>query len=341
MKIPKPMRRGHAWRIQFMYGGERYSGTFDTEVEAKEWSARKILEIKDAERRQESGELPKHTLTELIDQYLIAVSVKKRGHRWESLRLTSFKRNNSALCAKNLIDIKRTDIATWRDLRARQVSDGTVLREIGLIASVFSYAIDELEWLKISPTYKVKRPRQPKARDRRISDADIDALLEATGYERGTPPLTPRHRVAWCFLFAIETAMRAGEIVGMHWSDIDGHSIHIAKTKTDRPRTIPIFDSVKPLLEAVRGLDDERVIPITSQSLDTLFRRYRDKAGLDGLHFHDTRHEAITRLVQFLDVEDTAKISGHTNIKELVLTYYNPTVQELADKVNKGRAKSA
>jgi integrase len=71
----------------------------------------------------------------------------------------------------------------------------------------------------------------------------------------------------------------------------------------------------------------------SSASADALFRKIRARAGIDGLHFHDTRHEAITRLAKKLDVLPLARMTGHKNIQEL-MTYYNATASEIAERLD-------
>ena len=62
----------------------------------------------------------------------------------------------------------------------------------------------------------------------------------------------------------------------------------------------------------------------------------RDEAGLSHINFHDTRHEAITRMVRNrkLPVEVLAKITGHKTINILINTYYNPNAQDLVEMFN-------
>ena len=48
-----------------------------------------------------------------------------------------------------------------------------------------------------------------------------------------------------------------------------------------------------------------------------------------GLTFHDTRHEAITRLAKKLHPLDLARMTGHTNLQEL-MTYYNESAADVA-----------
>ena len=54
-----------------------------------------------------------------------------------------------------------------------------------------------------------------RPRDRRISDAEVEAILLGLDYERGSVPTRKPHRAAVAFLLALETAMRAGEICGL------------------------------------------------------------------------------------------------------------------------------
>jgi len=64
--------------------------------------------------------------------------------------------------------------------------------------------------------------------------------------------------------------------------------------------------------------------------------RAKKRAGLPHINFHDSRHEAITRMVKVrkLPVEVLAKITGHKTISMLVNTYYNPDAQDLVEMFN-------
>ena len=63
----------------------------------------------------------------------------------------------------------------------------------------------------------------------------------------------------------------------------------------------------------------------------------KGKLKINDLTFHDTRHEAISRMVKNakLTVEVLAKITGHKTISILINTYYNPDIEELANHLHK------
>jgi len=83
------------------------------------------------------------------------------------------------------------------------------------------------------------------------------------------------------------------------------------------------------LIERMRGWDETLVFGLKSASLDALFRRYRERAGLSGFTWHDARHTAATRLAGRVDVLTLCKIFGWSSTK-MALTYYNPSASDIA-----------
>ncbi|MFA9203636.1 MAG: tyrosine-type recombinase/integrase [Flavobacteriales bacterium] len=80
------------------------------------------------------------------------------------------------------------------------------------------------------------------------------------------------------------------------------------------------------------------MLTITSASLSTMFRRFRDELKIEGLRFHDLRHESITRMAQIIkNPADLQKITGHTDVNILVNVYYNPTPTEVAMRLRGGK----
>ena len=72
------------------------------------------------------------------------------------------------------------------------------------------------------------------------------------------------------------------------------------------------------------------MLGVTAGTVSTIFRKAVSDAGIDNLKFHDSRHEATTRLAQRLMVLDLARVTGHRDIRQL-MTYYNKNARELAD----------
>lgn len=54
---------------------------------------------------------------------------------------------------------------------------------------------------------------------------------------------------------------------------------------------------------------------------------------IDDLHFHDTRHTAITRLAKIFNVLELARIVGHRDLRNLQI-YFNMTAEDMAKKLD-------
>ena len=119
--------------------------------------------------------------------------------------------------------------------------------------------------------------------------------------------------------------MRAGAISGLRAGDVNGSVARLKMTKNGFPRNSPACVRYENL-----GHGPKR--GITTGMLDTIFRAARVPASIDGLAFHDTRHEAITRLAGKLNGIDLARTVNHYDIKHLQ-TYYNPTAEDIAKKL--------
>ncbi|WP_211228131.1 site-specific integrase [Azovibrio restrictus] len=177
----------------------------------------------------------------------------------------------------------------------------------------------------------VRKPKAPLPRDRRISQLEIDKLLLAFGYIQGQPPRATTARVGAAFLFAIETAMRAGEICSLQWANIEGPVAHLPITKNGFPRSVPLSPGAIKILESLPR-DTAMVFNLQPSQLDALFRKARARALIDDLHFHDTRHEAITRLARKLDVLDLARMVGIRDLR-ILMVYYNAQPDEIARRL--------
>jgi integrase len=296
------------------------SRTFATRQQAVDWVAQVEDDI--ATGKQRAGR-----------QSWVAASEKWRATRTltrsDETRLRAIGRQEWA--QGPLSALTPETLSGWRDARLSTVSPATVAREMTTIRSVIEFARRDLGWLSVNPIRDVRSPPEPPARRRLITDDELSAILKALGYT-GTVT-TVRHEVAVALLLALETAMRAGELLGLRWSDVAGNVATLPKTKNGDQRQVPLSSRAVALLESMRGrrLDhvrvlrtDWRIFHIDPDSLDVLFRRARKEAGLHGFTFHDSRATAITRLAQVLSPLELARMVGHRDLSSLLLYYAAP-----------------
>ena len=313
-------RVGKRWKAVIRRKGyPKKTKTFDTKREAAAWAAR--FEENLAASYDESA-LSRLTFAMILSRYRDEMTPSKKSSRTETLRINRFLRDFPRLCNRPVPDITPSDIARWRDQRLKNVSRASVNREWNTLSAAYNHAIRG--WgipLPENPFRRVARPEKGKARNTIISSEQQTEIVRALSYTRGEQPQTSRQTAAWCFLFALETAMRAGEILKLQSGDITGRIALLRDTKNGEDRRVPLSSAALDLLSL---LPDGLPVPITAQSLDVLFRRYRP-AELGHIHFHDTRHTALTKLAKKINNPmDLAKISGHKDLKILLNTYYNP-----------------
>ncbi|WP_254436890.1 tyrosine-type recombinase/integrase [Ruegeria arenilitoris] len=267
------------------------------------------------------------TIGDLFDRYAREVSPKKRGARWETIRLEKLGRDRIARL--QLGEVAAKDFADWRDRRLLEVAPASVIREMQLVTSVLNTARKEWGLLPDNPLADVRKPKKPPPRDRLPTKNEIEMLRHCAGEDLSKATARAFH----AFLFALETGMRAGEITGLQWEnvDLDRRVARLEYTKNGRPRDVPLSSEAVRLLEALPELNP--VFGLSSRQLDVLYRKSRDKAGIKGLTFHDTRHAAITSLSKKLEVLALAKMVGHTDIK-MLMVYYDESAEELARRLD-------
>src|SRR5690625_2546620 len=316
--------------VHFVINGrsKRKTKTFPTRREAAAWAHEQESKKEKETRRQ----ITDYTLLDAIRKYSAAVSPTQKGKRWEQIRLLAFEKEKLPL-NKPLYKIQSSDIAAFRDNRLKTVSNSTVNRELTLLSSVFRVAKIEWNWTDHNPCRLIRKPPNPRHRERVIEWWELKRLLRELGYDpRKKRPETTIEAVGIATLLALRTGMRAGEITNLRWSEVYARHCHLPDTKTNTPRDVPLTRKTLRLLNKMRGWNDDMVFGFKMQTLSTLFRRYRQRAGLEGFTFHDTRHTAATMLARKVDVLDLCKIFGWKNTK-MALVYYNPAVESLVDKL--------
>jgi integrase len=318
-------KRGNRWSAEVCVNGVREASTHSTKAAAQMWARDRELELRDP-----GYAIKNKTAADVFDRYAREVSPGKGGTRWELLRLAAFEADPVGKVP--LTELNASHIAQWRDRRLKSVKSSTVNREWNLMSAAFSVARKEWLWLRENPMQNVKRPKDPEPRDRRILNDEIDRICLALGFDGVGPVESVQQRCAVAFLFAIETAMRAGEICSLRRDLVEGRVAHLPKTKNGTSRRVPLSTRAIELLGMLPDLD-ESCFGLTARQLDVNFRKGRDRSGIENLVFHDTRHEATTRLAKVFSVLELARVTGHKDLKKLMI-YFNETAENLAEQLD-------
>jgi integrase len=331
-------QRDGKWRAKVRRKGfPTESATFDTKGEARSWAIQ--LEAEMVGRRH--GKIIQRTVVQALEKFRDDVSPQHGGHQWESVRLNKLAQE-LPFKHRLLSEVQPVDIAAWRDAALAGTDDrkplkpASVRREWTLLRSMFEIARKEWGWVADNPMSEVKRPPKPGDRKQKWSPDEIERVVMALGYERWNRPTTIGHHVALAFLFALETAMRQGEICGLTWEHVhlDDRFVHLPKTKNGDERDVPLSTPAAEILRIYDRLKrTETVFSLETSQVDANFRKAKTRAGIADLHFHDSRANAIELLSKKLEILDLARVVGHRDLKSLMI-YYRKSVTEIAKRLD-------
>jgi integrase len=230
----------------------------------------------------------------------------------------------------SLANLNASRIAAYRDERLKQVSNGTVIRELAYLSSIINHARREWGINTPNPVQHVRKPPSPAGRTRKLSGDERSSLLAA---------LEPKGRQnIWTRLIvilALETAMRRSELLSLRWENIDltCQAALLPDTKNGTPRTVPLSTAAVELLESLPRNISGEVFPVKYFTLDAAFKRAVKRAGLKDFHFHDLRHTAITAMAEKLpNLIELSAVTGHKSFS-MLKRYYHPDVHTLARKL--------
>ena len=326
---------GVKFTAQIRRKGVSESKTFSSMTRARLWAAQRESELTDIAE----GQIPRHTLGEAFERYSKEVSPQKRGGRWEKIRLDALPNTGQQLLKTNLPlqSVLPALLAQWRDARMLEVTPGTVLRELGLLSAVFQRCVREWGWMRENPVKAIAKPPAPPHRDKLLTRAEIRKVLRQLTSNKDTTSA----RIGIAFLFALRTGMRAGEICGLRWHDIDDKTAFLPNTKNGTARHVPLSRKANLVLRRLYPagknrieIDDKSVFGLTPGTLDALFRRARTRAGLSGFTFHDSRHHFCTYAARKLTPFELARVMGHKDLK-MTMRYYNESASNIAAKLDK------
>lgn len=323
-------KRGKVWFVQVRRKGITRCSSHHTKYEAQAWAVKTEAEILSGNIINPSTD--HHSLRDALQRYADEVSCKRRGERWERIRLGRFCRD--PLADTDLLDVTPDMLGKWRDDRLKEVQAGTVLREITLLSAVFEIARKEWRWVSSNPWKDVRKPSKPRHRERLVDPREAERIVLHLGYTDDSIIITHKQQTAVAFLFAIETAMRCGEITSLKWRDVDldRRVATLRITKNGDSRQVPLSARAVDLLRKLKGVDLERCFTVSEGVCSVLFYRAKTELGIEDLHFHDSRAEALTRLSKKLEVLELARMVGHRDVRSLMF-YYRESAEELAKKL--------
>lgn len=308
------------------------SKTFRTKRDAEDWSRRTEDEmVRGVYIERNTSE--RLTLESALKRYLSEVSPTKAAKTHQGEQATA-KILISRLGKYSLAALSTDVIADYRDARLAEktrrgtlTSNNSVRLELALLSHLFTVAIQE--WrigLPFNPVANIRKPSPGQGRDRRLSSEEERRLLTAVN-NHCNPML------GWIVRIALETTMRSSEVSGLRRGqvDLDRRVVRLTQTKNGDTRTVPLSLAATALFKQalahpIRPIDCDLIFfgepgrdgKRRAYAFTKIWGSLKKSLGLADLHFHDLRHEAVSRLVEGgLSDQEVSAISGHKSMQML------------------------
>lgn len=322
------LKIGDSWRAQIRRKGhQQITETFPNKVLAVKW-ARQIEAEMDSKRFKDARGLANITLKELIVRYREEIGAEHPFGKNKSAVLATWEREHGALTLEEITDDYLTTFV--RNRRKGGASGVTIGIDLTYLAGVFKTAAQLWKLPVSQEPFKVARANmghlkittKSKERKRRPTAKELTDLCDYLD-KRSSLPMRD------IINFAVESAMRIDEITRLRWVDLNETDRTILIRDRKHPREKEGNDQEVPLLgqtfEIVcrqprpeRPTAACRIFPVLTDTVSTIFPRAKVALGIVDLHFHDLRHEGVSRLFeQGYQIPEVALMSGHRDWKML------------------------
>lgn len=313
--------------------------TFLRKTEARQWAHSLEAAIRDG-RYFPASEATRHTFAETADRYLLEVAPQRpKSLKKATFHLTYWKRKIGGLALSEITPSRivacRNELLGQTTCRNKLRANATVVRYLAALSHVFTVATKDWQWASENPVMKISKPREPRGRERFLTDEERERLLDACRAS-GSRYLLP------VVVLAISTGMRRGEIMNLKWSDVNFSRsvIVLTETKNGTSRSVPLVGLAHRLLEGLSDLqrDDTALIfygGVKTKPMD--LKRPWDAAlraaKLDNFRFHDLRHTAASYLaMNGATTMEIAEVLGHKTLA-MVKRYSHLTSSHTASVV--------
>lgn len=317
------------WQARVQRKGQQpVSKSFQSKEDAQRWARQIEAEIDKGSYTNIA--LAERTLfKDVIERYVQEVTLKTRSMKEDAYRLRALARHPIAnLRMTALTPIK---VAEYRDERLGIVAPCSVIRELSYFSSIINHARREWGITMVNPVPLVKKPATPQGRNRILTEEELSRLYLAL-----TPKIkSSNHWILPLTQFALESAMRQGEILGLRWEHVDlqRRIAFIPLTKNGEPRTVPLSSAAIEILKKLPRNLNGTVFPVNRTTLSAAIDKARARAEIKDFHFHDLRHMAITQLAEKLpNLIELSAVSGHKSLA-MLKRYYHPNPELLAEKL--------
>ena len=308
------------------------------------------------------------TVSELCQEYLTAKSVDIREATLDKVRRVIRSSIEPYLYTYRVDKLTPAILQGWKKaLAERDLSFDTRKKYYSTLNSILRFAVKQ-DYIKENPLDRVGGFRNAYPEDPQEKLHYYTKEQFAQYISRAKIKAQNENNILWWgvytfFCLAFFTGARKGEINALRWSDIDGGTMRIRRSVSQKikggdrftpPKNKSSFRDVKlpdRLLEILaeqkerqasrRGFSENDLVCggkacLRDSSIERANTLFAQEAGLPHIRIHDFRHTHATLLInEGINVQEIARRLGHSDIKMTWNTYSHlyPVEEERALKI--------
>lgn len=318
----------HTAQIRIMREGVKVyqeSQTFDRKPAAKAWVKKREAELAQPgalERLSRKGV----ALRDIIEHYIAEQDKIELLARTRRATLRAIGRTwLGDVVDRDITSQVLVDYVLWRmSPEGGGVAPQTTSNDLSHLSSVLNVARPawgyDIDLHAMGDARRVLRGMRVrtkgKQRDRRPELSELDLLLQHFFMASARRPSSTN--MPKVLGFALYSARRQDEIVRIRWDDLDEENQRVLVRDMKNPgQTIGnnvwchLPDEAWAILQSMPRVCPE-IFPYTAGNVSINFTRACQFFGIEDLHFHDLRHEGISRLFEMgWDIPRVSSVSGH------------------------------
>ncbi|MCK9917934.1 site-specific integrase [Microbacteriaceae bacterium K1510] len=294
----------------------REAQTFERKQAAFAW-----LEKREAELKRPGGLAPRHDppFGETVERYEEELNGAMGDTKAACLRKVRESKLARLKCSEITSD-KIVEFAKSLDVqpqtRSNYLSHISPIFEVAAIA--WKYPLSKTEFDNAVKALRLmKLTGKGNQRDRRPSLQELDLLMEFFMGRRSSA--CPMHKIV---PFAIFSTRRQEEITLLRWDDREQDRILVRNMKDPQKKhgnnvRCELLPEAAAIIDTMPRIGD-RIFPFNTDAISAGFTRACQFLGIDDLHFHDLRHDGISRLFEMgRTIPQVAAVSGHRSWSSL------------------------
>ncbi|MET1080282.1 MAG: site-specific integrase [Pseudomonas sp.] len=301
------------------------SQTFARKQAAQAWVRRRETEL-DQPGAIESANRVGNTVAEMIERYLVEVEKARPLGKTKRATLQAIAKTSlGALVDVDITSQRLVDFALWRMTEeggnVQPQTAGNDLAHLGAVLSIarpaWGYEVNPLAMSDARKVltklgYKLKS----RERDRRPTLDELHKILE---HFQNTLAYRPSSiNMLKVVGFALFSTRRQEEVTRIRWADLDvaGQRVLVRDMKNPGQKLgndvwCHLPDEALAIVQSMPRACAE-IFPYNAGSVSASWARACIILGIDDLHFHDLRHEGVSRLFEMnWDIPQVASVSGH------------------------------